>query len=55
MTRSSLIVGLLAAAAAAPIAPAQSVIHATGQLRIPGDPNVPSTEPEHYERYEQYV
>lgn len=57
MTRSSLVLGLIAAtvAVASPAALAQPVIHATGQLFIPADPGAPPGDPEHYDRYENAV
>ncbi|MEO1584314.1 MAG: GC-type dockerin domain-anchored protein [Planctomycetota bacterium] len=36
-------------------AAALPVIYATGQLFIPGDPSLPSTEPDHYDRFENYI
>lgn len=55
MNRMSLTTGLVAATAAAALAPAQPVIMATGQLFVPGDPDLPSTDHGHYDSYENYV
>lgn len=55
MTRSSLVAGVLAAAIAPSLATAQPVIHATGQLFIPGDPDLPPGDPGHYDTYENSI
>jgi hypothetical protein len=49
------VVCVLAAALATTVAPAQPVIYATGQILIPGDPDLPSTDPGHYDTIESYV
>lgn len=55
MNRMPLMAGLFAATAGASLAPAQPVIYATGQLFIPGDPDLPSTEYGHDDRHENYI
>ena len=55
MIRPSIVASLLAAAVATSVASGQPAIYATGQLLIPGNPNLPSSHPGHYDTFEQYV